>query len=147
MTELGVDEVVPWAASRSIVRWDGERGRRSHQRWVAIAAAAAKQSRRAWLPAIAPLASTAEVTVRVRRAAPALVLESTGAAALSSVPLPADGEVLVVVGPEGGIAEDELHAFAAAGAVACRLGPTILRSSTAGAAALAVLSDRLGKWA
>lgn len=146
MTELGVDEVIPWSAGRSITQWHAERGEKARRRWESTAREAAKQSRRAWLPLIAPLQSTASVATRVRAASAALILQHGAALPLVEVPLPADGDVLLVVGPEGGLAPDELDAFTAAGGVPCRLGPTVLRTSTAGAAALAALSLRLGRW-
>jgi len=146
LTELGVDEIVPWAASRSIAQWHGPRGEKALAKWRRTAAEAAKQSRRAWVPTVAPLARTADVAARLATSA-GLVLHEAASAPLTAAPLPADGDVLVVVGPEGGIADDELAAFADAGAASVRMGAPVLRTSTAGAAALAVLSARLGRWA
>jgi 16S rRNA (uracil1498-N3)-methyltransferase len=146
MTELGVDVVVPWAAARSVVRWQGERGDRALAKWRATARAAAKQSRRAWLPEVAAPVDTAALAVRITAAAGAVVLHEAGTEPLASVPLPTSGELLAVVGPEGGIDDAELAVFAAAGAQPVRLGPTVVRSSTAGAAALAILSVRTGRW-
>jgi 16S rRNA (uracil1498-N3)-methyltransferase len=144
-TEVGVDEVVPWVAARCVMQWKGERGERQHARWAATAREAAKQSRRAWVPPVGPLHTTSQVAARIA-AARALVLHEAGEQPLTASGLPADGELLLVVGPEGGIDERELDAFAAAGAATVRLGPTVLRTSTAGAAALAVLSARTGRW-
>jgi 16S rRNA (uracil1498-N3)-methyltransferase len=143
LTELGVDEIVPWAASRSVAVWQGQRGERARQKWQRTAREAAKQSRRAWVPGVAAPASTADVAARLRHATP-LVLHEAAAVPLSAVRLPDAGEIVVVVGPEGGITEQELTAFAA---TPVRLGAPVLRTSTAGAAALAVLSARLGRWA
>lgn len=146
MTEVGVDTIVPWAASRSVTQWRGERGERSRRRWVDTVREAAKQARRAWVPEVAELESTAALAARLTRARCAVVLHEEAAAALTQVRLPESGDVVIVVGPEGGLAPDELDAFAASGAVAVRLGQSILRTSTAGVAALAVLSARLGRW-
>lgn len=146
LTELGVDEIVPWAASRCVSQWHGERGARALEKWRRTAREAAKQSRRAWVPDVAPLASTAVVAERLREAAGALVLHEDATDPLGQVVLPASGEIILVVGPEGGIAPDELGVFAAAGATAVRLGESVLRTSTAGAAAVAALSPRLGRW-
>ncbi|HEU5267994.1 MAG TPA: 16S rRNA (uracil(1498)-N(3))-methyltransferase [Jatrophihabitans sp.] len=146
MTELGVDEIVPWAASRSVVQWHGARGERALGRWGSTAREAAKQSRRARVPVIGRLASTPDVLDRVARSAGVLVLHEAAATSLATAALPLTGDVLVVVGPEGGISPDELTAFAAAGARPVRLGAPVLRTSTAGAAALAALSVRLGRW-
>ncbi len=145
-TELGVDEVVPWQASRSVVQWRGERGAKARAGWVSTARAAAKQSRRARVPVVAELADDARLAARVAAASLAVVLHEEATEPLAAQTLPQHGDVVLVVGPEGGIAPHELEALAAAGARSCRLGPTVLRSSTAGPAALAVLSAR-GRWA
>lgn len=148
MTEVGVDEIVPWAASRAVVLWRGERGVRAREKWVVTAREAAKQSRRAWLPVVAgdPDESTKAVTQRVSAAAATLVLHEEAETRLSAVELPTAGAIVLVVGPEGGIASTEMDAFEAAGGVPVRLGAEVLRTSTAGVAALAVLSARLGRW-
>jgi 16S rRNA (uracil1498-N3)-methyltransferase len=145
-TELGVDAVLPWQASRSVVVWSGDRGERSRQRWVATVRAAAKQSRRVRVPDVGPLAGTVELAERLAAAALALVLHEDADVPLTSLALPAAGDVVLVVGPEGGIEPGELERFSAAGARPVRLGPEVLRSSTAGAAALAVLSVGAGRW-
>ena len=139
-TEVGVDEVVPWQAERSIVQWRGERGERSRRKWEQVARAAAKQSRRARVPVLGPTSTSAQVADRLAAAALALVLHEDADLPLAGLDLPADGDVVLVVGPEGGVAPRELAAFEQAGARAVRLGPTVLRSSSAGPAALAVLS-------
>ena len=146
MTEVGVDEIVPWAAARSVTRWRAERGDKARAKWVATAREAAKQSRRAWLPQIGgdPDESTKLVVERLRGAAAAYVLHEEADRRLSAVPLPATGDIVLVIGPEGGIDDRELAAFEAA--VPVRLGAEVLRTSTAGVAALAVLATRLGRW-
>ena len=113
MTELGADVVVPWAASRSITQWHGTRGEKALERWRRTAREASKQSRRPRFPVIEQLASTAAVARRVGSAAAALVLHEDAREPLAGVPLPLVGDVVVVVGPEGGIAPEELDAFAA----------------------------------
>jgi 16S rRNA (uracil1498-N3)-methyltransferase len=143
LTELGADEIVPWAAARSVVQWSGERAAKALTRWRRVAVEAAKQSRRPWVPVVAELASTSEVVARARGA---LVLHEGAALALTGAVLPVGCDIILVVGPEGGIATDELAAFTTAGAVPVRLGEPVLRTSTAGAAALAVLSVRIGRW-
>ena len=143
LTELGADEIVPWAAARSVVQWTGERAAKALTRWRRVAAEAAKQSRRPWVPVVAELASTSEVVARARGA---LVLHEGAALGLTGAVLPVGCDIILVVGPEGGIAADELAAFTAAGAVPVRLGEPVLRTSTAGAAALAVLSVRIARW-
>ena len=144
-TELGVDEVVPWQAGRSIVIWRGERAVRSLHKWRSVVLAATKQSRRARVPVVGELANQAAVVARIESAALSLVLHEEAGQPLAGLGLPRSGDVVVIVGPEGGIAPDELDAFVRAGAVPVRLGPHVLRSSSAGPAALAVLSAA-GRW-
>ncbi|MEU9829217.1 16S rRNA (uracil(1498)-N(3))-methyltransferase [Micromonospora chersina] len=148
MTEVGVDEIVPWAASRSVTQWRGDRGVRAREKWAATAREAAKQARRPWLPVVAgaPDESTTTVTRRIAGAAAAFVLHEEAEERLTTVELPDAGEIVLVVGPEGGIAPTELAAFEQAGAHPVRLGPSVLRTSTAGVAALSVLSTRLHRW-
>jgi 16S rRNA (uracil1498-N3)-methyltransferase len=141
-TEVGVDEVVPWAAARCVMQWKGERGDKQLARWRATAREAAKQSRRATVPEVTGLATTAQVAARLRGAT-GLVLHEAATTPLSAVELPRQGEVVLVVGPEGGLSDEEL---ATLGGTAVRLGRTVLRTSTAGAAALSVLSARSGRW-
>ena len=143
-TELDVDEVLPWQADRSIVRWRGERAEKAHRKWEQTVVAATKQSRRVRVPDVGPLVHRAGLLARVGSADLALVLHESASRPLTEVTLPEAGEVLLVVGPEGGVSDDELAALTAAGAVAVRLGSTVLRTSTAGAAALAVLHTRAG---
>jgi 16S rRNA (uracil1498-N3)-methyltransferase len=146
MTEVGVDAVVAWSAERSVVRWEGARGERALLKWVGVAREAAKQSRRAWIPHVSGPASLPEVVGAVSAAACAIVLEAGAPDRLSRLSLPADGEIVLVVGPEGGISPSERSALGVAGAVGARLGPTVLRTSTAGATAAAVLLSRSGRW-
>jgi 16S rRNA (uracil1498-N3)-methyltransferase len=147
MTEVGVDLIVPWAAERCVARWPaGDRAAKALARWRAAAREAAKQARRPRIPDVTGLASTAEVTARIGAAARAVVLEPAAGAALARLDLPGHGDVVLVVGPEGGISPDEVAAFTGAGAILGRLGESVLRTSTAGAAAAAVLMARTGRW-
>ncbi|MFC8618999.1 16S rRNA (uracil(1498)-N(3))-methyltransferase [Micromonospora purpureochromogenes] len=148
MTEVGVDEIVPWAASRSVTQWRGDRGVRARDKWVATAREAAKQARRPWLPVVAgaPDESTGTVVRRIAGAGAAFVLHEEAEERLTTAELPGTGEIVLVVGPEGGIAPVELTAFVDAGARPVRLGPSVLRTSTAGVAALSVLATRLDRW-
>lgn len=145
-TEVGVDEVVPWSAARCVVRWDGERGEKALARWRSTAREAAKQSRRAWLPAVQPVHSTRQLLELVRAADATLVLHEAATVPLATADLPDAGSVLLVVGPEGGLTEEELAVLTEAGAAVVRLGPSVLRTSTAGAAAAAVVSARTARW-
>jgi len=144
VTELGIDGIIPWSASRSIVRWEGAKVAKGRERWAAIAREATKQSVRPWLPEVADLVSTKQLA-QLAKSTQMLVLDPEGSQTLTSVTV-ADQDLVVVVGPEGGIAPGELDALTAAGAIRVRLGDNVLRTSTAGPAAVAVLSAKLGRW-
>ncbi|CAM5574645.1 16S rRNA (uracil(1498)-N(3))-methyltransferase [Streptomyces pseudogriseolus] len=146
MTEVGVDAIVPWSASRCITQWKGERGAKSLAKWRATAREAGKQSRRVRFPDVADAATTKGVASLLAEAEFAAVLHESATEPLASAELPASGEIVLVVGPEGGISPDELELFAQAGAQPYRLGRSVLRTSTAGTAATAVLLSRTGRW-
>ncbi|HEU5038729.1 MAG TPA: 16S rRNA (uracil(1498)-N(3))-methyltransferase [Nocardioides sp.] len=146
LTEIGAARIVPWAASRSVAVWKGERAAKSLARWRATAREAAKQARRAWFPEVHELASTAEVATLVAAADLAVVLHEEATAPLAALDVPVTGRVVVVVGPEGGLSEDEVATFVTAGAVSVRLGAEVLRTSTAGLAAVAALLSRTARW-
>ncbi|MEU9383357.1 16S rRNA (uracil(1498)-N(3))-methyltransferase [Streptomyces sp. NPDC048279] len=149
MTEVGVDRIVPWQAARCITQWKGDRGLKALAKWRATAREAGKQSRRVRFPEVADTVTTKQVAALLGGAALAAVLHSDfehGSEPLATVPLPADGEIVLVVGPEGGVARDEVALFEEAGARACTLGPTVMRTSTAGTAAAALLLGRTGRW-
>jgi 16S rRNA (uracil1498-N3)-methyltransferase len=166
MTEVGIDTIVPWAAERCVARWRPDREDKALHRWRTSAREAAKQSRRSRFPEVAGQAPTAEVTDRVRRAALAVLLDPQAEPALTAVLRsagePADGpaaaaagraagplagEIVLIVGPEGGISPREAAELTAAGATAARLGPSVLRGSTAGAVAGALVLSGIGRWA
>lgn len=143
-TEVGVDEIVPWRAERCVARWEGDRGVKALDRWRATAAAAAKQSRRRWWPVVTEPASTAQVAARLATAALPAILHEDAATPLAGIEVPTAGDVVLVVGPEGGIGAVEADLL---GAPRYRLGPTVLRTSSAGAVATAVLAARTARWA
>ena len=145
-TELGVDAIVPWQAARSVSRWDAK-AEKGLTRWRTIVREAAKQAHRAWIPEVEGVARLADLVSRANGAR-VLVLEPSAEERLAAVASdPSDDrDVVLVVGPEGGIAPDELEALHDAGARLVRLGDTVLRTSTAGAAAISVLSAATGRW-
>jgi 16S rRNA (uracil1498-N3)-methyltransferase len=147
LTEAGADVIVPWAAERCVAVWRGDRAARARARWVSAAEQAAKQSRRAWFPQVSEQADLGAVGQLIRQAALAVLLEPDAPVSLAELPLPASGDVVLVIGPEGGISPAEAGAFSAAGAIPARLGPNVLRASTAGAVAVAVVSSRTARWA
>ena len=146
LTEVGVDRIVPWTAARCVAVWAPERGARSLARWRSTAREAAKQSRRAWIPEVTEPASAADVTQVIIKAACAIVLEPGATQSLGQLNPPDSGDLVLIVGPEGGITDEENAAFRAAGATPRSLGPTVLRTSTAGTVAAAVLLSRSGRW-
>jgi 16S rRNA (uracil1498-N3)-methyltransferase len=146
LTEVGVDVIVPWAAERCVARWTGDKAQRGPARWAATARAAGKQARRAWLPEVAGLARTADVEALVASVACAIVLHEEARASVRDIAVPSEGDVVLIVGPEGGISPDELDRFTAAGAQLALLGPTVMRTSTAGTVAAAVILAASPRW-
>ncbi len=147
LTEVGTDVIVPWAADRCVAVWRGDRAARSHARWSSAAEQAAKQARRAWFPEVTAQADLPAAVRRVEEAALAIVLDPDGSESIATVGLPGSGEIVLVVGPEGGVTPTETGALLGAGAVATRLGPTVLRASSAGVVAAGILLSRTGRWA
>ncbi len=145
-TELGVDRIVPWTAARCVTRWRDDRVEKGVAKWRAAAHAASKQSRRARVPEVTEPMTTREVCGLLGDADLAVVLHEQARRPLAELDIPRTGTVVVIVGPEGGLTDGEVVAFRAAGAQAVRLGSEVLRTSTAGAAALAALSMRT-RWA
>jgi 16S rRNA (uracil1498-N3)-methyltransferase len=147
MTEVGVDAVVAWQAERCVARWRGEKAAKALGRWQATAREAAKQSRRAWIPEVTGPEALPDVARRVTASALAILLDPAAPVALNGIRLPARGDIVLIVGPEGGLSPAEADRVTGAGAVAARLGPTVLRASSAGAVAAALVLARSGRWA
>jgi 16S rRNA (uracil1498-N3)-methyltransferase len=145
-TELGVDRIVPWTAARCVTRWREDRVAKGVAKWRAAARAASKQSRRPRVPEITDPMTTREVCGLLADTDLAVVLHERATRPLAGLDIPRIGSVAVVIGPEGGLTDGEIVAFRAAGAQAVRLGAEVLRTSTAGAAALAALTMRT-RWA
>jgi 16S rRNA (uracil1498-N3)-methyltransferase len=147
LTEIGVDVIVPWAAANCVTQWKGDRVERAHRRWADAAQAAAKQARRARFPVVEPCASTADVLTRIGQATTALVLHEEAMTSIADVAAPGAGDLLLVVGPEGGLTPAERESFGSAGAREVRLGPSVLRTSSAGITAVAALLAPTPRWA
>lgn len=145
LTEIGTDRIVPWAAARCVGVWRGERAGKSLAKWRATARESGKQSRRAWLPEVTTMASTADVVAMIGEVDLAVVLHEDATVSPAGLPVESAASILVVVGPEGGLTDEELAAFGAAHVV--RLGRPVLRTSTAGVAAVAALLARTSRWA
>jgi 16S rRNA (uracil1498-N3)-methyltransferase len=150
-TEAGADGFVAWQAERCVARWQGERAGNGLRRWRAVVRSAARQSRRAHIPPVEGPLSTAALCDRVREAVAAgatvLALHESATEPLSDSVDPRVDSILLIVGPEGGIAAEEIAALTDAGATAVRLGPTVLRTSTAAAVALGALGVLTPRWA
>lgn len=142
--ELGADEIVPWQAGRSISRWQGQKAQKGRERWESIVREASKQAHRAWVPQVTAVSTTAQIAERTATQR-VLVLDPTAPDRLTAI-VPDDRDLVLVVGPEGGIAPEEIALLAEAGAERVRLGDTVLRTSTAGPAAIAALSAALERW-
>jgi len=147
-TEAGADAFVGWQASRCVARWESSsKVDKGLRRWDAVARSAARQSRRPYIPSINGVVSTAELVHRVRDGgAAALVLHESAIAKLTELPMAQADSLLLIIGPEGGIADDEIATLSDAGATAVRLGPTVLRTSTAAAVALGALGALTSRW-
>jgi 16S rRNA (uracil1498-N3)-methyltransferase len=146
LTEVGADAIIPWAASRCIAQWKGDRAEKALTKWENTAKAAGKQARRSRLPQVTGVATTGDVVSMIAAASGAIVLHEESTTALTDWNPPIDGEIVVVVGPEGGITSEEVEAFREAGAQIVHMGKSIMRTSTAGAAAVAVLGAVTGRW-
>lgn len=147
MTEVGADVIVPWAAERCIARWPAGREAKALARWRSAAVAAGKQSRRGRFSEVTEQERLAGIGQRVRDAALAVLLDPQAGTPLAVLPLPDEGGIVLIVGPEGGFTEAEEATLTGAGAVPARLGPTVLRGSTAGAVAAALVLSACGRWA
>jgi 16S rRNA (uracil1498-N3)-methyltransferase len=146
LTEVGADAIIAWAASRCIAQWKGDRAEKALTKWENTAKAAGKQARRSRLPQVTGVATTGDVVSMIAAASGAIVLHEESTTALTDWNPPIDGEIVVVVGPEGGITSEEVEAFREAGAQIVHMGKSIMRTSTAGAAAVAVLGAVTGRW-
>ena len=146
LTEVGVDVIVPWAAGRSVAVWRGDRAEKSLAKWRSTAREAAKQARRSWFPEVTEMATTDDVVTLLEKASLPVVLHEAASGPLADLPVLGRGDIVIVVGPEGGISDEELARFAHVGAEAVRLGSSVLRTSTAGVAAAAALLSRTPRW-
>ena len=150
-TEAGADGFVPWQSARCVARWEGPKAVKGVTRWRNAAAAAAKQSRRARVPEVADVHRTPDVVAAVRdvagRGGVVAVLHEGASQHLADLALRDVPEMMLVVGPEGGLAEEEVAALTAVGAVPVLLGPQVLRTSTAAAVALGAIGVLTDRWA
>lgn len=147
-TEAGADSFIAWQAERCVARWDGDRAENGLRRWRAVARSAARQSRRPWIPDVDGPMSTARLcsTLTGNAGDLVLILHESADVPIADQPVAQADSIMLVVGPEGGVSDTELAALSAAGAHPVRLGPTVLRTSTAGAVALGALGVLTARW-
>lgn len=144
-TELGISAVVPWQAERSVSRWDASKSIKGQARWQVICDEAAKQSLRSFFPVVSRVIDSTTLPVTFENYDRVLVLDPSSTLGLANVGS-FEGHVALIVGPEGGISDEELAEFAAAGATRVHLGDSILRTSTAGIAAIATIQALSGRY-
>lgn len=149
-TEAGADAFIAWQAQRCVARWDGDRAAKGLRRWQAVARSAARQSRRPWIPGVDGPVSTPQLcsmlAERTGAGALALVLHESADRPLADLAVAQAESIILIVGPEGGVGDGELDVLSAAGAHPVRLGPTVLRTSTAAAVALGALGVLTARW-
>ena len=145
-TELGLFGVIPWQADRSISIWKAEKKQKGQARWQSIVAEASKQSLRAFIPRVEQVLDSQELISALRVFDQVLILDPEADKSITEFNPPAAGKIAIVVGPEGGISEQELESFKKAGFSSVRLGSGVLRTSTAGMAAVSYLQAKLGDW-
>lgn len=151
MSQAGADRIVPWAAARSIAKWDGKE-EKARAKWENAARSAAKQSRRLLLPEVTGQLKTPRDLVSFFDASPAqpqpciLVLHESATQGIHEVDFAGVRDIALVVGPEGGVSDDELEQFAGIGAIPIRLGPEVLRTASAASVALGALGVLTGRW-
>jgi 16S rRNA (uracil1498-N3)-methyltransferase len=146
LTQAGVDVIVPWTASRCVTQWRGDRAEKSRAKWAQAAHAATKQSRRARTPEIRDISTLSEVASIVSAASAAFILHEEATDLLGTRQVPDSGDIVLVVGPEGGISPEEITALIGAGAHSVLVGANVLRSSSAGALGIAALMSRSPSW-
>jgi len=146
LTEVGVDVIVPWSAAHSVSQWRGDKADRGVEKWRATARSSAKQARRSRVPDVLPLVATPQLRETVESASLALLLDEGASTPIGQCPVPREGDVVLVVGPEGGLSDAERESLCAWGAMPVRLGPTVLRTSTAGTVAAGIVLAATDRW-
>lgn len=149
-TEAGADAFIAWQSDRCVARWDGPvKVQKGLRRWQAVARSAARQSRRPYVPLVTHLVSTRELAAHVKSVAGTsvvLLLHESATEPLTAATVGEAESLILIIGPEGGIGDDELAVLTDAGATAVRLGPSVLRTTTAAAVALGSLGVLTSRW-
>ena len=141
--EAGVDRIIPWQSERSISKWQSD----SEQKWQVGIKQSCKQARQVKLPQLMQVMSTSEVIKSIGEGGFGIVFHEEASTKFSDLTIPnSQSSVYLVIGPEGGISEQELLSFQNNGSKVVRLGDTVLRSAHAGFAALSAVQTKLGRW-
>ena len=139
--QAGADAIVPWISHRTIARWPANKQAKQVEKWRAQALSSAKQARRAWAPEVRDPVTTNQLSELLRDAGNALVLHEDATDSIRDVEFGED--VWLIVGPEGGIGEDELEIL---GARPVKLGPEVLRTASAAFAGLCAIGALTSRW-
>lgn len=139
--QAGADAIVPWISHRTIARWPANKQAKQVEKWRAQALSSAKQARRAWVPEVRDPVTTNQLSALLRDAGNALVLHEDATDSIRDVEFGED--VWLIVGPEGGIGEDELELL---GARPVKLGPEVLRTASAAFAGLCAIGALTSRW-
>ena len=142
LTQVGADEIIPWQSQHSIGKFDDK----SLSKWQSAARESSRQSRRVRIPVISNAYSTESLISKIKGLQNIFVLHESADNRLSQIEINQEADVILIVGPEGGLSEIEVNAFVTAGAKIVRLGESVLRAANAGAAAASVVMSRTGKW-
>ena len=142
LTQVGADEIIPWQSQHSIGKIDDK----SLGKWQSTARESSRQSRRVRIPVISNADSTESLISKIKGLQNIFVLHESAENRLSQIEINQEADVILIVGPEGGLSEIEVNTFVAAGAKVVRLGESVLRAANAGAAAVSVVMSRTGKW-
>ena len=142
LTQVGADEIIPWQSQHSIGKFDDK----SLSKWQSAARESSRQSRRVRIPVISNAYSTENLISKIKGLQNIFVLHESAENRLSQIEINQEADVILIVGPEGGLSEIEVNTFVDAGAKIVRLGESVLRAANAGAAAASVVMSRTGKW-
>ena len=142
LTQVGADEIIPWQSQHCIGKFDDK----SLRKWQSAARESSRQSRRVRIPVISDAYSTESMISKIKGLQNIFVLHESADNRLSQIEINQEANVILIVGPEGGLSEIEINAFVTAGAKIVRLGESVLRAANAGAAAASVVMSRTGKW-
>lgn len=149
-TQAGADTIIPWKSSRTIPKWNDKKAQKSREKWQKTATEAAKQARRAWDPQVAPLAGLRDITELVAQTKAngglTAILHESATSKFAELPFAKASEIVLIIGPEGGLSDEEIAALEEAGGQTVIMGNTVLRTASAAAVALGALGVLAERW-